>query len=87
MTVIMSNSASEAEQLAFTLGEKVRLCTNLREVRKVVDQGDSDLIGFEDEADMNIESRFPFNYSFEFDGVVFIVEMEEDFYQDDEENE
>ena len=34
----MSNSASEAEQLAFTLGEKVRLCTNLREVRNVVDQ-------------------------------------------------
>jgi pilus assembly protein CpaE len=41
MTVIMSNSASEAEQLAFTLGEKVRLCTNLREVRKVVDQDQS----------------------------------------------
>jgi pilus assembly protein CpaE len=41
MTVIMSNSASEAEQLAFTLGEKVRLCTNLREVRNVVDQDPS----------------------------------------------
>ena len=56
-------------------------------VRKVVDQSESDLIGFEDEANTNIESRFPFNYSFEFDGVVFIVEMEEDFYQNDEENE
>lgn len=37
MTVIMSESTSEAEHLAFTIGEKVRLCANLREVRKVVD--------------------------------------------------
>jgi hypothetical protein len=59
-------------------------------VRKVVDQGESDLMGFEDEVDMNLESRFPVNYAFEFDGVGFIVEieeLEEDFYQDDEENE
>lgn len=59
-------------------------------VKKVVDQGESDLMGFEDEVDMNIESRFPVNYAFEFDGVGFIVEieeLEEDFYQDDEENE
>jgi hypothetical protein len=56
-------------------------------VRKVVDPSESDLVGFDDEADKNLESRFPFNYSFEFDGVRFIVEMEEDFDQDDEENE
>ena len=59
-------------------------------VRKVVDQGESELMGFEDEVDMNLESRFPVNYAFEFDGVGFIVEieeLEEDFYQDDEENE
>lgn len=37
MTIIMSESASEAEHLSFTLGEKVRLCSNLRQVRKVVD--------------------------------------------------
>ena len=38
MTVIMSESVAEAEHLAFTLGEKVNLCANLREVRKKVDQ-------------------------------------------------
>lgn len=38
MTVIMSESVAEAEHLAFTLGEKVNLCANLREVRKRVDQ-------------------------------------------------
>ena len=34
----MSESVAEAEHLAFTLGEKVNLCANLREVRKKVDQ-------------------------------------------------
>ena len=53
-------------------------------VRKVVDKDESDFVN---KADMNVESRFSFNYEFEFDGGRFIVEMEEDFDQDDEENE
>ena len=59
-------------------------------VRKVVEQDDLDLSEFEDQTDTNLESRFPVNYAFEFDGVRFIVEieeLEEDYYQADEENE
>ena len=51
-------------------------------VRKVVDKDESDFVN---KADMNLESRFSFNYEFEFDGARFIVDKEDDVYTDDEE--
>jgi hypothetical protein len=57
-------------------------------VRKVAAQDDLGLLDFDDQTDTSLESRFAVNYTFEFDGFGFIVEieeLEEDFYHDDEE--